>query len=183
MSDNTQDFALINSFLKGDESSFNMLVKKYQDKIYWHARRMSGNHFDADEILQEVLLVMYNKLNTFKFESSVYSWIYRITATRSINYIKKRNMKKIFSLDVLKSSSSKDYSIQNELEQFEKIEEIEKKLQQLPLKQREVFIMRSFNDLTYEEISEITGKSVGTLKANYFHALNKMKDLFKDEKD
>lgn len=183
MSDNKQDFALINNFLKGDESSFNMLVKKYQDKIYWHARRMSGNHFDADEILQEVLLVMYNKLHTFKFESSVYSWIYRITATRSINYIKKRELKKILSLDVLKSSSSKDHSIQSELEQFEKIEEIEKKLQQLPVKQREVFIMRSFNDLTYEEISEITGKSVGALKANYFHALKKMKDLVNDEKD
>ncbi len=181
MSDNTQDFALIKSFLDGDESSFNVLVKKYQDKIYWHARRMTGNHFDADEILQEVLLIMYNKLNSFKYESSVYSWIYKITATRSINFIKRRELKKIFSLDVLKTSETNKQTIQQELEQFEKIEEIEKKLQQLPVKQREVFIFRNFDDLSYEEISQITGKSVGALKANYFHALKKMKDLLNDE--
>lgn len=183
MTDNSQDIELIHSFLNGDESSFNKLVRKYQDKIYWHARRMSGNHFDADEILQEVLLVIYNKLSTFKFESSVYSWIYRITATRSLNYLKKRNLKKIFSLETLIGSPNSDISTQHKIERDEQIEFIEKKLQKLPVKQREVFIMRSFSDLSYEEISEITGKSIGALKANYFHALNKMKDLLNDEKE
>lgn len=183
MTDNSQDIELIHSFLNGDESSFNKLVRKYQDKIYWHARRMSGNHFDADEILQEVLLVIYNKLSTFKFESSVYSWIYRITATRSLNYLKKRNLKKIFSLETLIGSPNSDISTQYKIERDEQIEFIEKKLQKLPVKQREVFIMRSFSDLSYEEISEITGKSIGALKANYFHALNKMKDLLNDEKE
>jgi RNA polymerase sigma factor (sigma-70 family) len=183
MTDNSQDFELINSFLSGDESSFNQLVRKYQDKIYWHARRMSGNHYDADEILQEVLLVIYKKLSTFKFESSVYSWIYRITATRSLNYIKKRNLKKIFSLETLTGTPNSNTSTQQKIEREEEIELIERKLEELPAKQREVFIMRSFNDLSYEEISEITGKSTGALKANYFHALNKMKDLLKDEKE
>ena len=183
MTDNSQDFDLITSFLSGDESSFNQLVRKYQDKIYWHARRMSGNHYDADEILQEVLLVMYKKLSTFKFESSVYSWIYRITATRSLNYIKKRNLKNFFSLETLVGTPNSNTSTQQKIELEEEIEIIERKLAELPAKQREVFIMRSFNDLSYKEISEITGKSTGALKANYFHALNKMKDLLKDEKE
>ena len=183
MADNSQDFELINSFLDGDESSFNRLVYKYQEKIYWHARRMSGNHMDADEIMQEVLLVIYNKLNTFKFESSVYSWIYRITATRSINYIKKRELKKLFSLNSLIGISSNQNLIELNLDEDEKMKMIEEKLQSLPPKQRQVFILRSFDDLSYEEISNITGKTVGALKANYFHALNKLKEMLKDEKD
>jgi RNA polymerase sigma-70 factor (ECF subfamily) len=183
MSDNNHDFELIKNFLEGDESSFNRLIRKYQDKIYWHARRMVGNHSDADEIVQEVLLVIYNKLFTFKFESSFYSWIYRITATRSINFIKKRNIKKIFSLEDFINKKDEKISIDKNVEIQEEISLIEKKLQLLPVKQREVFIMRAFNQLNYDEISEITGKSVGTLKANYFHALNKIKDIIKDEKD
>lgn len=182
MAENSQDFELIKNFLDGDESSFNRLLKKYQEKIYWQARRMAGNHVDADEIVQEVLLVMYNKLNTFKFESSLYSWIYRITATRSINYIKKRDIKKIFSLDALINKKDDKKSFETNIEEEEQLNLIKKKLQMIPPKQREVFIMRSFDDLSYDEIAEITGKSVGALKANYFHALNKLKEIIKNEK-
>ena len=78
------DFELAKNFLNGDESAFNRLAVKYQEKIYWHARRMTGNHLDADEIVQEVLIVLYKKLNTFEFKSSLYTWIYTITNTRSI---------------------------------------------------------------------------------------------------
>ena len=84
------DFDLIKKFVEGDESSFNRLAIKYQEKIYWHARRMTGNHLDADEIVQEVLIVLYNKLKTFEFKSSLYTWIFTITNTRSINYLKKK---------------------------------------------------------------------------------------------
>ena len=182
MAENSSDFELIKNFLDGDESSFNRLVKKYQEKIYWHARRMTGNHIDADEIVQEVLLVMYNKLSTFKFESSLYSWLYKITATRSLNYIKRRDLKKVFSLDALLGKSDDQKNISQVIEEEEKIKTIENKLQMIPPKQREVFIMRSFDDFSYEEISEITGKSVGALKANYFHAVNKLKEAMKYEK-
>lgn len=182
MKDNSHDFELIKYFLDGDEGSFNKLVKNYMDKIYWHARRMTGNHIDADEIVQEVLIVVYNKLHTFKFESSFYSWLYRITTTRSINYIKKRNLKQIFSLDDLLIKKDDRQSIINDVENKEEINVIEKKLQKLPLKQREVFIMRNFDELSYDEISEITGKSVGALKANYFHAVNRLKELLKYER-
>ena len=82
------DQELVTKFLAGDETAFNRLVIRYQEKIYWHARRMTGNHLDADDIVQQVLIVMYKKLNTFKFESSLYTWIYKITSTRSLNLIK-----------------------------------------------------------------------------------------------
>lgn len=178
---NNPDYELITSFLNGNESSFNRLAKKYQEKIYWHARRMTGNHLDADEVLQEVLIVMYNKLNTFKFESSVYSWIYRITATRSLNFIKRRKLKSLFSLQSIENSKQSGESVIKDLEDKQKVEELEKKLQRIPTKQREVFVMRNFEELSYDEIAEITGKSVGALKANYFHAVKKLKEMVKND--
>ncbi|HRP93896.1 MAG: RNA polymerase sigma factor [Ignavibacteriaceae bacterium] len=173
------DFELAKNFLNGDESAFNRLAVKYQEKIYWHARRMTGNHLDADEIVQEVLIVLHNKLNTFEFKSSLYTWIYTITNTRSINYLKKRKLKSFFSLDEISNKNFSNNDIIDNIESKQKLAMIEKALQKLPIKQREVFIMRNFDELSYEEISEITNKSVGTLKANYFHALNKIKDLVK----
>ena len=98
MTEKDNDYNLIERFNNGDESAFNELARKYQQRIYWHARRMTGNHLDADEIVQEVLLVMFRKIKTFNFRSSLYTWIYTITTTRSINYIKRRSLKQIFSL-------------------------------------------------------------------------------------
>ncbi|MBK7629677.1 MAG: RNA polymerase sigma factor [Ignavibacteriales bacterium] len=173
------DFELIKNFTDGDESAFNRLAVKYQEKIYWHARRMTGNHLDADEIVQEVLLVLYSKLKTFEFKSSLYTWIYTITNSRSINYLKKKKLKSFFSLDEISNNKFDQKDVIDDLESKQKVEKIENALQKLPVKQREVFIMRNFDELSYEEISQITNKSVGTLKANYFHALNKIKDLVK----
>lgn len=179
MQDLTTDFDLIKSFINGDESSFNRLAAKYQEKIYWHARRMTGNHLDADEILQEVLIVLYNKLKTFEFKSSVYTWIYTITNTRSINFLKRKKLKNFLSLNEVKSFPDDSKNILASIEQRQKLELVENALQKLPVKQREVFIMRNYDEMTYEEISKITGKSTGALKANYFHALNKLKELVK----
>jgi RNA polymerase sigma-70 factor (ECF subfamily) len=176
------DFDLIKRFVEGDESSFNRLVIKYQEKIYWHARRMTGNHLDADEIVQEVLIVLYNKLNTFEFNSSFYTWLYTITNTRSINYLKKKSLRSFFSLDEIINKKSNEKDIIDNIDEKQKLEIVEKALQKLPIKQRQVFIMRNFDELSYEEISKITGKSIGALKANHFNALNKIKELVKNEK-
>jgi RNA polymerase sigma-70 factor (ECF subfamily) len=176
------DFDLTKSFLNGDESAFNRLAVKYLEKIYWHARRMTGNHLDADEIVQEVLMVLYSKLKTFEFKSSLYTWIYTITNTRSINYLKKKNLKSYFNLDDIINKKFEQKDVIDDIESKQKVEEIEKALQKLPVKQREVFIMRNFDELSYEEISQITGKSIGTLKANHFHALNKIKEIVNYDK-
>lgn len=181
---NTDDYELIKDFLSGNEQSFNLLARKYQERIYWHARRMLGDHDDAHEIVQQVLLVMYNKLNTFNFSSALYTWIYKITATRSLNILKKRNLKSLFIFSA--NESVENYGYENIIEDIEAKEnfvKMENHLNSLPIKQRQVFVMKNFDDLSYEEISNITGKSIGTLKANYFHAYRKMKELMdKDEK-
>jgi len=174
----TDDYELIQDFLSGNEQSFNLLARKYQEKIYWHARRMLGDHDDAHDIVQEVLLVMHNKLNTFNFSSALYTWIYKITATRSLNVLKKQKLKRIIYFGSDKNVENKGYeNIIDSLEARERIKKMEKFMIKLPVKQREVFVMRNFDDLSYEEISTITGKSVGALKANYFHAFRKIKEL------
>lgn len=180
MQEQNIDFELIKKFLDGDESAFNRLVLKYQEKIYLLARRMTGNHLDADEVVQEVLMVLYKKLNTFEFKSSFYTWLYRITMTRSLNFIKRRNLKEFLPLSGLKNKTNYDNDPLLEVENKEKVIQLEKILQKIPVKQREVFVLRNFEQLDYEEISNITKTSVGALKANYFHALNKVKELMKD---
>jgi len=177
------DFELINRFLSGEEVAFNLIVKKYQKKIYWHARQMMGNHLDADEVTQEVLIVIFNKLKNFNFNSSLYTWIYKIVTTRSLNQIRKKQIKRFFSIDDNEEIELKDkHDIVEELDSKEKLEKVKKVLQKIPPKQRQIFIMRNFEELSYEEISEITGKSVGGLKANYFHALKKVLELTNENK-
>ena len=166
---------LVEQFIAGDDKAFNEIVRKFQKQIYWHARRMVGNHMEADEVTQEVLLAIYNNLKSFNFNSSLSTWIYSITQRRSINELRKRKSKKILFLgdeNTLGLKSKKDIII--EYEAKEKLEQVENKLKKLSNKQREVFIFRQYDGLSYSEISEITGKSIGALKANYFHALKKI---------
>ena len=181
MTEKDSDYNLIERFNNGDESAFNELARKYQQRIYWHARRMTGNHLDADEIVQEVLLVMYRKIKTFNFRSSLYTWIYTITTTRSINYIKRRSLKQIFSLHDVESDQRSGTDLVTEIENKEEVKRLEKFLQYIPAKQREVFILRAIDGLSYKEIAEITGRSEGGLKSNYFHALMKLTEMMSNE--
>lgn len=179
----TDDYELIKDFLSGNEQSFNLIARKYQERIYWHARRMLGDHDDANDIVQQVLIVMHNKLNTFNFSSSLYTWIYKITSTRSLNLLKKIKLKRIFTFSFDESIENKGYeNIIEGIEAKEMFMKMEKLLMKLPVKQREVFVMRNYDELSYDEIAKITGKTVGALKANYFHAFKKMKEqMVKDE--
>ena len=110
--------------------------------------------------------------------------IYKITSTRSINFLRKKNLRQYLSFEdnETKGLRSKEDFVKN-IEAKEKLDRLHNVLNKIPLKQREVFILRNFDELSYEEISEITGGSVGGLKANYFHAVKKIMELMKDEKN
>jgi RNA polymerase sigma-70 factor (ECF subfamily) len=178
-----KDFELVKEFTAGNEAAFNTLVGKYQQRIYWHARRMVGDHLEADEVTQEVLIVLYKKLKTFKFNSNLFTWIYRITSNLSINHLRKNSVRKFLRIDdeSVRELKSNNSDLVNDIENKEKLNKLDNVLNKLPVKQREVFILRNFEELSYEEISEITGKSVGGLKANYFHALKKVTELMENE--
>lgn len=191
MSDKENDFSLIRRFNEGDEGSFNLLLRRYQQKIYWHARKMTGNHMDADEIVQEVMLVLYKSLKNFKYESSFSTWLFRIITTRTLNFLKRRRLKEIFSIHSSDESETSGIgniagergNIEEDIENREKLKVLDLVLKGLPAKQREIFIMRHFDEMSYEEIAEITGKSVGGLKANYHHAFAKVNEIMKRKYD
>ncbi len=97
-----KEFGLIKEFQGGNEKAFNELVRIHQKKIYWHARRMVGNHLDADEVTQQVIIAMYKNLKKFKFNSSLNTWVYKITQTRSLNLIRRNKLKRFLGLKRLK---------------------------------------------------------------------------------
>jgi RNA polymerase sigma factor (sigma-70 family) len=160
--------------------AFEALIKKYQQKIYWHIRKMVIDHDDADDVVQETFIKVWQGLQNFRSDSQLYTWIYRIATNESLNFLQKKrrqnhvpidNDDSLDLLNTLESSISQDYISGDEIQL-----KLQKALLQLPDKQRLVFNMKYYDDLKYEEISEITGTSVGALKASYHLAVKKIEE-------
>ncbi len=175
-----EDLELIEKFKSGDRKSFNLLVLKYQKMVYNVSRKILINHDDADEITQNVFINLYKKINQLRGESKLSTYLYRISVNLSLNYLynKNKNLKKINDgVDVEEYSDNN-----NALKRIEFDEEtniVRKSIESLPPQQRAVFILRFYENLSYEEISEILGTSIGGLKANYFHAIKNLKSFYK----
>ncbi len=169
-----QKFAAENS----RNQAFNLLLQKYQQKIYWHVRRMVIDHDDADDVVQEVFIKVWRNLQNFRNDSQLYTWLYRIATNESITFLNKKKQKNNISLDDV------DYSLADSLADsaYFNGDKAQQKLQNalvtLPDKQRLVFNMKYFDDLKYEEISNILGTSVGALKASYHLAVKKIEKYF-----
>lgn len=183
MKQQLNDNQLIDLFLEGKIEAFNQLVDKYKRKIYLTAYRILGNHEDANDITQEVIIRIYNHLKNFRKESSIFTWIYRITTNLSLNELKKQKIKNFIDLDALEEWLFKDEKSSPELSfrENELSNRINEAMQKLPAKQRLVFSLRYYDELSYEEISKILGTSIGALKANYFHAVKKLAKELKNE--
>lgn len=174
------DLELVDRFRKGDEAAFNELVHRYKEKIYWTARRFLQDHDDADEVVQESLLKAYRGLKTFRSDSGVFTWLYRITVNTALNALRKRKAREFLGIDEL--TGERGPTSDRPDEQFERTEErtlVEEAIRRLPEKQRAVFVLRFHDQLSYEEIAEILNTSVGGLKANYFHAMRKIGEYVK----
>jgi RNA polymerase sigma factor (sigma-70 family) len=174
------DLELVQLFQKGDESAFNHLVLRYQEKVYWVARRFMGDHDNADDVAQDVFTKAYESLKAFRGESSLYTWLYRITVNIALNSLRRQKIRDAFRIDELFDTA--DTSIEAPDEAVEKNEEralIEAAIARLPEKQKSVFVLRYYEELPYEEIAKILRTSVGGLKANYFHAVKKVQEFVK----
>ncbi|PAW95263.1 RNA polymerase subunit sigma [Mucilaginibacter sp. MD40] len=157
--------------------AFNMLLKKYQQKIYWHVRRMVIDHDDADDITQDVFIKIWKNLPGFRNDAQLYTWMYRIATNECITFLNKKKQKNNVPLDEV------DYELADTLLSSDQFtgDKIQMKLQQailtLPDKQRLVFNMKYFDDMKYEEMSEVLGTSVGALKASYHLAVKKIENF------
>jgi RNA polymerase sigma-70 factor (ECF subfamily) len=174
------DNELIELFQNGDDSAFNHLVLRYQEKVYWVARRFVNDHDSADDITQEVFCKVYESLKDFRGESSLYTWLYRITVNISLNSLRRQKVREFFRIDEIFEVKDEDAVAPDEaLERQEQKALIEEAIARLPEKQKSVFVLRYYEELPYEEISKTLKTSVGGLKANYFHAVKKIQEYVK----
>ncbi len=172
------DKELIEALKSGNrkDAAFGDLVQKYKERLYWHIRKIVLNHDDTDDVLQNTFLKVWKNFDSFREESSLFTWLYRIATNESLTFI---NQKKRHSIAPLNEAN--DFLQQNlEADEYFDGDDIQKKLQQailtLPDKQRLVFNMRYFDEMPYQEMSEILETSVGALKASYHHAARKVEN-------
>ncbi len=159
--------------------AFHMLVTKYQKRVYWQVRRIIIDHEDANDVVQNVFLKVWKNLESFKEASSLYTWLYRIATNESLTFLKQKRANMYVPFD----SVSRSLSRKLEDDSYFSGDAIQKKLQNailtLPEKQRIVFNMKYFENIKYEQMSEILDTSVGALKASYHHAVKKIEAFLK----
>jgi RNA polymerase sigma-70 factor (ECF subfamily) len=163
------------------EKAFRLILARYQEKLYWHIRRLVLVHEDADDILQNTMIKIWNGLPGFRESSGLYTWMYRIASNEAITFLKSKQRERRIMADdpddVAKSRVKSDpYYDGNEV--FEKLHvEVNK----LPPKQQMVFRMKYFDNMTYEDMSVELKTSVGALKASFYHAVRKIQSAFENK--
>lgn len=161
------------------EEAFRELIKKYQQKIYWHVRRMVISHDDADDVVQDIFIKVWRNLAKFREDSQLYTWLYRIATNECITFLNKKKQKQNISLDDENSAYLSESLADGAYFSGDKAQmKLQQALLTLPDKQRLVFNMKYFEDLKYDEISAIVGTSVGALKASYHLAVKKIENFF-----
>jgi len=155
--------------------AFQTLVETYQERLYWHVRKFVFNHEDANDVIQNTFIKAWKGLKNFRAESKLYTWLYRIATNECITFVNKR--KKTRSED-LEGEEAYQHSAHLQADDYFDGNEAERKLYEaletLPEKQRAVFQLRYFEEMKYDDISEVMGTSVGGLKASYHHAVKKI---------
>ncbi|PIE33538.1 hypothetical protein CSA56_11475 [candidate division KSB3 bacterium] len=172
------DFELIDLTLEGDQEAFDLLVKRYSGSIYTLAYRMLRNQDDAADICQEVFLKAYEALRTFRKKSSFHTWLYRIATNSCINYLRKHSTQHHVELSAYHAVKEADT-----LEALYKIElqdVVNEAIEKLPEKQKATVMLRVCEGMSHREVSRILKCSVGTAKANYFHAIRNLRRFMKN---
>jgi len=162
---------------KTQNNAFQKLLSDYKRPLYYHIRNIVLDHDDANDVLQNTFIKVYQNLNKFKGESKLYSWIYRIATNESITFINKKAKLSGASSSELKSKIVDNLRADSYFEGNEIQLKLQKAIHTLPEKQQLVFKMRYFEEIKYEEMSTILGTSVGALKASYHLAVKKIKIL------
>ncbi|HYG17202.1 MAG TPA: RNA polymerase sigma factor [Bacteroidia bacterium] len=150
------------------------IIKKYERKVYWHVRKIVIDHDDSDDVLQNTFIKVWENLANFREDSKLYTWIYRIATNEALAFLKKKRTKFFLPIVDVESELSSKIDDSSQFTGTEIERKLQKALLKLPEKQRIVFNMKYFDDMKYEDISEVLGTSVGALKASYHHAVKKI---------
>lgn len=177
----TEEKAFINE-LQSDElrdEAFKRLVSEYKERLYWQIRNMVLNHYDADDILQNTFIKIYRNIKSFKGDSKIHTWMYRIAANEAITFLNAKAKHRKISLEDLKTETVLNLETDVYFEGNSFQLQFQKAIATLPERQRLIFTMKYFNDHTFEELSEIMNTSVGGLKSSYHIAVKKITDYIK----
>ena len=163
------------------ERAFTAIIKKYQEKLYGHVRRLVVAHDDANDVLQNVFIKVWNGLANFREDSQLYTWLYRIATNESLSFLEQQKRRGTISLDEEGSETLANQVKADTNFDANKLEwKLQVAIQQLPEKQRLVFNLRYFDEMPYQEMSRILDTSEGALKASYHHAARKIEEFIKN---
>jgi len=158
------------------ERGFTAIIKKYQEKLYWHIRRMVIEHEDANDVLQNMFIKVWNGLDNFREDSQLYTWMYRIATNESLTYIEQQKKRASVSISNVENGLSNRLKADENFDGNKAEWKLQLAMQQLPDKQRAVFNLRYYDEMPYEEMSRVLETSEGALKASYHHAVKKIED-------
>ena len=176
-----EDQLLIHSFLGGDEAAFSTLVEKYRRQVYAVAWRYTRNHEESDDLSQETFVKAYQHLKGFRKESSFKTWLLRITTNLSLNLIKSGRISKDSGEEIDEGLTHQESGALHGMLSGEREAMLQRAIAQLPPKQKQTLLLKTFRDLTCQEVATIMNCSVGTVKANVFNALKRLKSLLVPE--
>ncbi len=154
--------------------AFNLLVRKYQERVYFLVRKMVVSHEDANDLTQEIFVKVWTNIDKFRADSQLFTWIYRIATNECLGFLRRKRTRFFLPIHDLGAELSQKINPENGFTGDEISQKLEKALLKLPDKQRLVFNMKYFEEMKYEEMSEVLGTSVGALKASYHHAVRKI---------
>ncbi|UYZ63743.1 RNA polymerase sigma factor [Hymenobacter weizhouensis] len=163
--------------------AFNQLVRKYQSKVYWHVRKMVVDHDAADDLTQDVFVKVWNHLEGFRQDAQLYTWLYRIATNECLSFLASKRRRFLLPLHDVGAELTAKLETDHSLAGDEVELKLQKAILRLPDKQRLVFNLRYYDDMPYEQMAEVTGTSVGALKASYHHAVKKIEQYINDSTD
>lgn len=162
------------------EKAYTIIIRKYQEKLYWHIRRMVVDHEDANDVLQNVFIRVWKGLENFREDSQLYTWLYRIATNESLTFLEQQKKRTAVSLSNEESSLSNKVKADQHFD-YNKLEwKLQLAIQELPEKQKIVFNLRYYDEMPYEEMSKVLETSEGALKASYHHAVKKIEEYLKN---
>ena len=169
--------------MDGVERLFNEIVKDYSERVYWHVRRFVNNHEDADDLVQEIFLKIWTALPSFRGEAQLFTWIWRIATNETLNWIRREKVRAALRFTTIDAEMERRIDSDPFFDGDAADRALSKAVAKLPEKQRQVFILRYYDEMPYEQMSEVLGTSVGALKASYHIAQEKVRaalgrDLF-----
>lgn len=158
-----------------------MLVSNYQERLYWHIRHIVKNHDDTDDVLQNTFVKVYKNIKKFKGDSKLYTWLYRIATNESLTFLSKKAKRQNITSGEIQEQAINNLTSDIYFEGDQIQIALQKAINTLPEKQQQVFRMKYFQELTYDELSGILETSVGALKSSYHIASKKITEFIKTE--